>query len=254
MCPMILDYLMNYTDLSMTKKITLAIETTVGCGSLSLFENDSLTDYWYGEDKISRSDRLLVIIAEFLRRNKIEKKDLDLIAVSCGPGSFTGTRVGLATAAGLKNGLRISCMGLSILSALYLSASQTGNVIAAFLTDRNEVIREKFDNKSKVFSDRSIFPTNIKSVANEPEILSLNNFLNELNLIRHATEILLERKLYELIKDKVDIGNATLRKNVNIKNVGDNLSFFIGRAVMKNTYASDNFVGIYLDSNKKHSK
>lgn len=50
------------------------------------------------EDSQSKSQNTLILIDKILKRNKLTPRDIDEISVNVGPGSFTGTRVGVAIA------------------------------------------------------------------------------------------------------------------------------------------------------------
>lgn len=226
----------------MKKNITLAIETTVGDGSLSLFENEILIDVRSGREKISRSDRLLPIILEFLAENKIEKKDLSLIAVSRGPGSFTGARIGLATAIGLKNGLNVPCAGISVFQALRLTAyanSMNHSVIIALLANDDKIISALYDDCDD-FKDDATIPRN----------QSLDEFIAELAARQQETEVLLEKKLLEMIKNetKVKESNPFILMNslLKFREIESDLSTHVGKAIL-HFHASDNLKAVYLN-------
>jgi tRNA threonylcarbamoyladenosine biosynthesis protein TsaB len=68
--------------------------------------------------KETHSRRLMVIIKWSMQRLGADWSDLDLIAVSLGPGSFTGLRIGLATAKGLAFALGLPLIGVPTLDAL----------------------------------------------------------------------------------------------------------------------------------------
>src|SRR3989344_161384 len=63
------------------------------------------------EGNIPKSQRTLVLIDKILKKNKINPTDIDEIEVNTGPGSFTGTRVGVAIANALGFGLDIKVNG-----------------------------------------------------------------------------------------------------------------------------------------------
>jgi tRNA threonylcarbamoyladenosine biosynthesis protein TsaB len=64
------------------------------------------------------AQRSLVLVDEVLARARRAPGDLSRIVTGCGPGSFTGLRIGIATARGLALGLGLPCFGASTLAAL----------------------------------------------------------------------------------------------------------------------------------------
>jgi len=126
-------------------EITLAIESAIAGGSLSLLSNESELDRWSGDDMVSRAEELLPNIIEMLERQNLDRKMLGRIAVSLGPGSFTGIRIGIATALGLKNSLNISCVGMSALEAMAANLNVRGTVIAALPVGRDLICSQRFE-------------------------------------------------------------------------------------------------------------
>ncbi|HLA96751.1 MAG TPA: tRNA (adenosine(37)-N6)-threonylcarbamoyltransferase complex dimerization subunit type 1 TsaB [Pyrinomonadaceae bacterium] len=111
--------------------ITLAIETAIMGGSISLVQNGKEIDSWIGGSDVSRSEDLLISISELLIKNSFEISQLGSIGVSIGPGSYTGIRVGIATALGLKNSLHVPCAGIPVLSAINNFFPVTSGIAAA---------------------------------------------------------------------------------------------------------------------------
>ena len=64
------------------------------------------------------SEFLLIKISEILKKCDLTPADLSLIAVSLGPGSLTGLRIGIAVGQGLANSLGIPCVGFSVFTAM----------------------------------------------------------------------------------------------------------------------------------------
>lgn len=75
--------------------------------------------------------KLLVLIAELLERGRVGWTELDRIAVGVGPGTFTGLRIGIATARGLARARDIPLVGVSTLRSLALNAETVEGVDAA---------------------------------------------------------------------------------------------------------------------------
>lgn len=112
----------------------LAIESAIRGGSIALFRDAAKIDARTGNADISKAEDLLPKIAEMLSDNELKPVDLDSIAVSVGPGSFTGIRIGIATVLGLRRALSADCFGVSVLAAMAASAGEAvGGVSAAVI-------------------------------------------------------------------------------------------------------------------------
>lgn len=88
----------------------LIIDTTEGKKTTIELQLDEEVDR-ISEDNVRKSQKALVLIGELLKRNKILPTDIDEIEVNTGPGSFTGTRVGVAIANALGFGLNVKVNG-----------------------------------------------------------------------------------------------------------------------------------------------
>ncbi|HEX5247746.1 MAG TPA: tRNA (adenosine(37)-N6)-threonylcarbamoyltransferase complex dimerization subunit type 1 TsaB [Gaiellaceae bacterium] len=73
-------------------------------------------------ERASRARTLLEDVDALLRQGGAHSRDLDALAVGIGPGSFTGVRIGLATARGLALALDLQGAGVSTLAALAAGA------------------------------------------------------------------------------------------------------------------------------------
>jgi len=93
------------------------------------------------------SEELLPAIRRALERSGVSLDRCDRIAVCAGPGSFTGVRVGLATAWGLARARGLALEAVSTLEALAETERASGaSTVAAFLdAGRGELVAERFD-------------------------------------------------------------------------------------------------------------
>ena len=79
----------------------LAIESSGGTAGCALMCDGKLTAEFYVNSKLTHSKTLLPMIDDMLKINGMDINEIDAAAVSKGPGSFTGLRIGAATAKGL---------------------------------------------------------------------------------------------------------------------------------------------------------
>jgi len=88
------------------------------------------------EEGRDQAARLLPAVASVLHEAGIGRSELSLIAVTIGPGSFTGVRVGLAAARGLAVGLGVPLAGLSTTSVLMAQAVTRDRLVVAAVDSR----------------------------------------------------------------------------------------------------------------------
>lgn len=101
--------------------LVLAIDTAAPRLQLALLRADS-ADVLVEDMPTGQAERIFPAIAELLARNGATYADLTRIAVTTGPGSFTGLRIGLSAARGLGLALGIPVVGVPSLLALSLEA------------------------------------------------------------------------------------------------------------------------------------
>jgi len=117
----------------------LVIESaTNACSAALLLEEDQLIDERHELVGRGHAERLLPMISELLAGRRPNS-----ILVDCGPGSFTGVRVGLAAAHGLAIGWRVPAAGYSSL-ALIATASGEADVAVALLGGHGEIFVQSF--------------------------------------------------------------------------------------------------------------
>ena len=81
----------------------LAIESSAVTASVAILTDDVLTAEYTVNYKKTHSQTLLPMIDEICKMTETEPESFDLIAVSQGPGSFTGLRIGAATGKGIAD-------------------------------------------------------------------------------------------------------------------------------------------------------
>lgn len=101
--------------------LTLAFDTATPWGRFALAENGELLQYRPLNVMGSYADALLKVVQEILADNGRTREELSSIGVTVGPGSFTGLRIGVATAKGLAYGLDVPLVGVGTLEAMAAS-------------------------------------------------------------------------------------------------------------------------------------
>jgi tRNA threonylcarbamoyladenosine biosynthesis protein TsaB len=114
----------------------LALDTTTRAGSVALIEDDRVVDQRGGDAARTHAERLPGEITAIADANRVPLSAIDLYGVACGPGSFTGLRIGIATIQGLAfaHGRRI--VGVPALDALAQLGSLDalpGTLVAAWM-------------------------------------------------------------------------------------------------------------------------
>lgn len=123
----------------------LALDTALGACSCAILDDARILAHRIEIMERGHAERLAPMADEVIREAGIAFSDLQRLAVTTGPGTFTGQRVGLAFARGLRVALKIPLTGVTTLQAMATAAiAETGVAYAAALHDarRNEVYFE----------------------------------------------------------------------------------------------------------------
>ena len=100
----------------------LNIETSTTVCSVSLSKGGNLISFKEINNGYTHAENLHVFIEEVIKEASITLKDLDAIAISKGPGSYTGLRIGVSAAKGLAYSLNIPLIALDTLEIMTNSA------------------------------------------------------------------------------------------------------------------------------------
>src|SRR4051812_25477072 len=98
--------------------IILALDTTTAAGSTAVVRDGLVLAEQIGNAEVTHGQRLPADLANVLDLASIPIEDVEVIAVAAGPGSFTGLRVGIATAQGLATASSRLVVPVSALEAL----------------------------------------------------------------------------------------------------------------------------------------
>jgi tRNA threonylcarbamoyladenosine biosynthesis protein TsaB len=125
------------------------IETSTDTCSVSLSNDSEVIDSRENQSR-NHASTLGLFIQELLESNNLKVKDLSGVAVSKGPGSYTGLRIGTSTAKGMAYQAGIKLLAIDTLQAMALNATkQISNpeviICATIDAGRNEVYSELFD-------------------------------------------------------------------------------------------------------------
>ena len=96
----------------------LAIDTSALVASAALCENDTPIAVYSQKSGLTHSETMLPIIRDLLVNTGWKMDAIDMLAVSHGPGSFTGVRIGISLVKGLAFGKNKICVGVSTLEAM----------------------------------------------------------------------------------------------------------------------------------------
>ena len=146
----------------------LNIETATKNCSVALAKDGKTIVYKeIAEKGYSHAERLHVFIEEIIKEAGITFKDMSAVAVSQGPGSYTGLRIGVSAAKGLCYALNIPLISLDTLQVLASQASVSDGLVIPMLDAR----------RMEVYS--AIFSSNFEKVRGvEAEIITEDSFLD----------------------------------------------------------------------------
>jgi tRNA threonylcarbamoyladenosine biosynthesis protein TsaB len=133
----------------------LGVDTCFGACSVAILENDRTLAHRFALMDRGHAEALAPMVAEAMEEAGIAYAALDRLAVTIGPGTFTGQRIGLAFMRGLRVALKKPLIGITSLETMAQQArAETSIPLAAALHDarRDEVYLEIVRNGASVFT------------------------------------------------------------------------------------------------------
>jgi tRNA threonylcarbamoyl adenosine modification protein YeaZ len=136
----------------------LAIDTAAPRLQLALLRPDGAIDSSVDELAQGHAELLFPRLDALLERNDLAYADLDRVAVTTGPGSFTGLRIGLSAGRGLGVALGLPVVGVPSLVALSLAAPRGKPVAVLLDARRGEGYFQVFDAPGQPAGEAQLLP------------------------------------------------------------------------------------------------
>ena len=187
-----------------SKKI-LAIDTTSAYQSIAIWNGKEISSYVYSLLKSSHTETLLPTIDYLLELSGINGKDFDVIASVTGPGSFTGIRIGMSTAAGLAEAWQAETTGCNSLFLHCLQPNCSDGYICPVLdAKRGALYTALFKKQSNTF--QQILPYSEVSIEN---FLDFIKGIDKVNFIGSGIQYIMPL-LKKMKQQNFDIVNGPL--------------------------------------------
>jgi len=118
----------------------LAIDSAIGISSVSIWKDGKVAVYLEDRESTMQASRLVPLVESALSKAGLQYSDLTLVASTTGPGSFTGIRIGLATARAIAFAAGIPCVGYTTLEVMH----EAGGELCILNAGKGEVYFQYF--------------------------------------------------------------------------------------------------------------
>lgn len=146
----------------------LAADTSAKTATVALFENEVLIAEYTQNIGLTHSEGFLPLVETMLSATKRNISDIDYFAVTNGPGSFTGLRIGVSTVKGLAHAVKKPLVEVSTLDALAENVPHFSGYVCPILdARRQEVYAAVYKNGEKLMEDTPLPLTDLFSFLKE---------------------------------------------------------------------------------------
>ncbi len=147
----------------------LGFDTATSACSAAVWEDGRIAARRFEPMSRGQSERLMPMVREVLSEAGADFPDLDLLAVTTGPGAFTGLRIGLAAARGMALAGDLACFGVTTLDAVAAGVSETerqkANVLVVLDSKRAEVYAQAFRSDLRPLSEaQALMPADLAAL------------------------------------------------------------------------------------------
>ncbi|MEJ8552695.1 tRNA (adenosine(37)-N6)-threonylcarbamoyltransferase complex dimerization subunit type 1 TsaB [Tepidibacter sp. Z1-5] len=174
----------------------LGIDTSSKAASVAIMEDDKLISEYTINNNKTHSQKLMPIIENMFELNEMSADDIDLISVCVGPGSFTGLRIGVATAKAIAHAIDVPMVIVNSLEALAFNISMTNKTVYPMIdAQKKQVYTCKYSwDKESLLKVGEIDVKKVEDLAEE-----LKSSLEEFVLIGEGAD--LHKEVFENINN-----------------------------------------------------
>ncbi len=178
----------------------LSVECSATPCSVAISENGKILASAFTNVKLTHSQTLMPMVESVLRSSLLNIKDIGAFAVSGGPGSFTGIRIGISAVKGMAQAGNLPCISVSTLESMAQNYSDTECFVCAVMDARcNQVYNALFSNENgvceRLCEDRALAIDDLV-----PQIVELAKKGKKIYIVGDGAEI-----FYESVKDTENV-------------------------------------------------
>lgn len=177
----------------------LSVECTASPVSAALAEDGKILGEYFLNQKTTHSQTLMPMIDSLLNVCNVAPNDIDAFAVTVGPGSFTGVRIGVSAVKGLAEPLDKPCIPVSVLEAMAYNMEAIDCIVCAVMDARcnqfyNALFKVQYGKIERLCEDRAILKEELIN-----EVANLENGSLPIFAVGDGADI-----FYESAKDSIE--------------------------------------------------
>ena len=160
----------------------LGIDTSSKRCTTCILEDNNVIAELHSDDEKTHSQTLMPLIDKMFTKTNLTLNDIDLLACSIGPGSFTGVRIGISTAKAFSDAKNIPVIGVSSLEGLAYNLNSNGLICSLIDAKNNNVYYGLFEFENNCLKNNIILSSdNISSTIEY--IINLQTQYNSINFV-----------------------------------------------------------------------
>lgn len=146
----------------------LAIDSSSKSASAAITENEKVLGEVFLNVGLTHSETLTPMLEYIIKSTGLKPDDIDLFALTIGPGSFTGIRIGAAAIKGMAFSLNKKCVPVSTLEAIAFPYRDFDGIVCPVMDARcNQVYCAAFEKGARLFDDDALLIDELKAKLKE---------------------------------------------------------------------------------------
>ncbi len=177
----------------------LGIDTSTHSTSVCVIEDDKLICEYTVNTKKTHSQKLMIMIESMIKESDLTIKDIDVIAICIGPGSFTGLRISMATAKAIAQVRNLPIVAVDSLESLAFNMNHCDKTICSILDAQ----------KNQVYTGKYRFENGEFKTLEEIKVTKIDELIEEIS--NNDEEFILVGEAVSIYKDKlIQVKNISL--------------------------------------------